>query len=63
MRGNKLSESRAMRNNSLIPNLQFQRAAEELRQELERNQGDKGSSAVDSAIPSWLSKAPDELAE
>ncbi len=55
-----------MRTNSLLPSIQFQKAAEELRAEYDKKQ--KSAEEVKFAekkanLPEWLEKAPDDLAE
>jgi hypothetical protein len=56
-----------MRTNSLLPSIQFQKAAEELRAEYDRKQNQEAQEKLKEesklSIPEWLEKAPDELAE
>lgn len=51
-----------MRTNSLLPTLQNKRAIEALHAEVDRIEDMYNTSSSDSAIPSWLAKAPDDLA-
>lgn len=55
-----------MRTNSLLPSIQFQKAAEELRAEYDRKNLEdelENSKQESTHVPEWLEKAPDELAE
>ncbi len=55
-----------MRTNSLLPSIQFQKAAEELRMEHDRKtKPSSEEKTIDPKllVPEWLGKTPDDLAE